>query len=399
MNRIVRIDIRNFKSLLDTKIVFSEKCPVTCLVGLNSSGKSSLIQAIDFISQLMRGDMDDWLQDRSWKKRDLISRLSFYQKTTVEIKVKCLLESRYLTWDLSYNADLAKCTKETIDISDDSGRSNGKKLFQLNDGRYQLNDDGKDTEKAIDFEYQGSLLSQIKGVKLSQPLAAFKNFIASIYSFDMLSPRHIRGRSKKSDIIGRSGEYLAGYLFNLSDNDKSKIAGDIQEIFPWVANFKIEGAQFGWKGLCIAEDVGQHQHPVTKVSGKYNFLRSAQHTSDGILRLIALLGALYSDHGMLLFDEIENGLNPHIIKRIVDRLLQADKQLVITTHSPEILQYFSDETALEALKITVRNEDASTRVENFIDVEEAKELLEVLSPGEVFLELELDKLVRKNEPA
>jgi len=251
----------------------------------------------------------------------------------------------------------------------------------------------------IDFEYQGSLLSQIKAARLDQPLMAFKNFIASIYSFDMLSPRHIRGRSKKSDVIGRSGEYLAGYLFNLSELGKLEIAGDIQKIFPWVVNFKIEGAQFGWKGLCIGEDIGRHQDPVTKVTGKYKFLRSAQHASDGILRLIALLGALYSAHGMLLFDEIENGLNPHIIKRVVERLLKADKQLVITTHSPEILQCFPDETALEAIKITVRNEDASTRVENFSDLEEARELLEVLSPGEVFLELELDKLARKKEPA
>jgi len=70
MNRIIKICIKNFKSLVNVEIDFSQKSPVTCIVGLNSSGKSSLIQAIDFICQLMRGGIDDWLNGRGWKKRD-----------------------------------------------------------------------------------------------------------------------------------------------------------------------------------------------------------------------------------------------------------------------------------------------------------------------------------------
>jgi len=39
----------------------------TCLIGLNGSGKSTILQAIDFISQLAQGRLDDWLEVREWQ--------------------------------------------------------------------------------------------------------------------------------------------------------------------------------------------------------------------------------------------------------------------------------------------------------------------------------------------
>ena len=60
---IEQISIRNFKSLGD--VTFSP-AKFTCLVGMNGAGKSSLIQALDFIAQLMRGRVSDWLDQRGW---------------------------------------------------------------------------------------------------------------------------------------------------------------------------------------------------------------------------------------------------------------------------------------------------------------------------------------------
>lgn len=48
---IKSIKIDNFKSLVDFKLDFAK---FTCLVGLNGSGKSTVLQAMDFLSQLMQ---------------------------------------------------------------------------------------------------------------------------------------------------------------------------------------------------------------------------------------------------------------------------------------------------------------------------------------------------------
>jgi len=58
--RIKSIEANNFKSLVDFRI---ELAGFNCLIGLNGSGKSTVLQFIDFVSQLVRGDMKGWLNE------------------------------------------------------------------------------------------------------------------------------------------------------------------------------------------------------------------------------------------------------------------------------------------------------------------------------------------------
>ncbi|MDD4837176.1 MAG: ATP-binding cassette domain-containing protein [Synergistales bacterium] len=46
---IKSISIKKFKSLVDMELELSD---FTCLIGLNGSGKSTVLQAIDFIGQI-----------------------------------------------------------------------------------------------------------------------------------------------------------------------------------------------------------------------------------------------------------------------------------------------------------------------------------------------------------
>src|SRR5487761_1610021 len=70
--RIRSIDVNNFKSLVQFEIKLAK---FTCLIGLNGVGKSTVLQFIDFLSQLVRGDLTRWLDERQWKPRDVSSKL------------------------------------------------------------------------------------------------------------------------------------------------------------------------------------------------------------------------------------------------------------------------------------------------------------------------------------
>jgi AAA15 family ATPase/GTPase len=70
---ITSIKIDNFKSLVDFELQLSK---FNCLVGLNGAGKSTVLQAIDFLSQLIKGDITGWLKERQWDKGDLNSKLT-----------------------------------------------------------------------------------------------------------------------------------------------------------------------------------------------------------------------------------------------------------------------------------------------------------------------------------
>ena len=65
--------VGNFKSLDAFQLEFSK---FTCLIGLNSSGKSTLLQFIDFISAQMRGDITGWLKSRDWDGIGLESKVA-----------------------------------------------------------------------------------------------------------------------------------------------------------------------------------------------------------------------------------------------------------------------------------------------------------------------------------
>ena len=58
MNKLVKISIKNFRSISSTSLDFSQDSPVTVLTGLNGSGKSTVLYMIDFVSSVFRGDVD-----------------------------------------------------------------------------------------------------------------------------------------------------------------------------------------------------------------------------------------------------------------------------------------------------------------------------------------------------
>jgi hypothetical protein len=102
----------------------------------------------------------------------------------------------------------------------------------------------------------------------------------------------------------------------------------------------------------LAEDDSRRQRQVEVVTrGEAPF--SARVASDGTLRAIALLAALYDPRGagLICFEEPENGIFPQrlaqfvrYLRELVGRSLSADgspatlTQLILSSHSPAILR-------------------------------------------------------------
>lgn len=105
------------------------------------------------------------------------------------------------------------------------------------------------------------------------------------------------------------------------------------------------------------------------------------------------------ERGFLLFDEIENGINPEIIEELMRQLVEAQQQVVVTTHSPMILNWLDDETARRSVVLLYRKEQGHTRSMRFFDLQEASEKLGLLGPGEVFLDTYLGEAVASLESA
>jgi len=134
----------------------------------------------------------------------------------------------------------------------------------------------------------------------------------------------------------------------------------------------------GWKRLSIIEQFGDHRMET-----------DASHINDGLLRILAVLAQTRSDRSLVLLDEIENGINPEIVERLVDTLVSSPQQIIVTTHSPMILNYLNDETARQAVQFVYKSPHGLTGVRRFFEIPRIGEKLRMMGPGEAFVDTDL----------
>ncbi len=387
--RISEIFVENFKCLVDFNLYLRK---FTCLIGLNGSGKSTVLQFIDFLAQQVCGKIDEWLENRGWVASDLRSKLT--PKKNIEFWV-VLEDETYSVprrWRATFNPQLLRCTSETIVM--------GGSRLAVSDGRFliQSHDPSSDQDEEaqwleIPFKYQGSILSQLREELLTPELVEFKRFVESIHSLDMLSPQLLRQRTRDSQgSLGLGGERLSAFLHELGREGQNRITRRLREVYQQLAELRTRSLRSGWKHLDVIESYGDKQMTT-----------AARHISDGLLRLCAMLAELHTSHQLVLFDEIENGINPELVQFVVTTLLEAEAQVLVTTHSPMILNYLPDDAARVGVIYLYRNRQGHAKSVRFFSIPSMGEKLRVMGPGEVFADTNLvelaDEIAAATEPA
>ncbi|MBD7972387.1 AAA family ATPase [Escherichia whittamii] len=377
------IAIRNFKSLVDVSINLQK---FNCFVGMNSAGKSSILQAIDFISQQMHGHLYLWLEDRGWESKDLYSRTSntkaFSQPLFIEVIYD--LDGKCLVWQGHFNRSLMRMTRESIHID-------GEMYLEVIDGKYRTHGRSYDS---IPFEYSGSILATLKDNVISSDVIHFRDALKNIRSLELLSPHLLRKRSRseiKPSGVGIGGEKLSGYIDTLTHDDKKILQQILIKFYPQIVGLRTSTLKGGWKRLIIQErfvDANGDEAICETEAGQLN---------DGLLRILAVIAQLESKDGsLLLLDEIENGINPQVIELLVDTLVNAKTQVIVTTHSPMILNYLEDDVARKGIQFVYKSPQGQTRVRPFFEMQRINEKLQVMGPGEAFIDTDLQRLAREN---
>ncbi len=388
---ITRIHIENFKSLVDFDLPprGNDLAGFTCLIGMNGAGKTTLLQAFDFVAHLASGKLEEWLARRDWDKMDLVSNLGGKKSMVILLTVRMTLSNGHVAeWRARYHAPSLRCTQESIIVEGDSA-AQAQVLLHLHDTKLKvLNPLGEEhtTYDKIPFEYQGSVLSTLNLSDFHSHLREVKAQLQGLHSLELLAPQLMRRRSRESDDIGPGGERLAGFLSNLTDPQQSDLLTQIQSFYPEIVHWRVKRKQYGWKGLLV----GERTMGGTEVG--------EAHINDGFLRVIAMLSQAYTNAGMLLLDEIENGMNPAMVGKLMDFLValgHKGQQVIVTTHSPVILNYLDDEVAKEGVMLLYKTADGCTRACRYFDEPETRDKLRALGPGEVFADTDLRKMVAR----
>lgn len=131
--------------------------------------------------------------------------------------------------------------------------------------------------------------------------------------------------------LGRHGDNLPGAAFHLSRNDPhawSQVEQAMRTIMP------------GLEGIHVAATEDRRLALQFRESGIGRPWNSSE-VSDGTIQSLALFIALFDRRNpLLVVEEPENSIHPWILRHFVDLCRESvDKQIVVTTHSPVLLNY------------------------------------------------------------
>lgn len=399
--------IDNFKALNDFHLPESGQGDLghfVCLVGLNGAGKSTVLQALDFVSQLVVGNMSTWLASRGWSKSDLTSKPSKKRNISFELIIRAPRHT--FEWRAVYNSQLGRCTREELKLVPDSNIDSSpfptEEVSYSHDGAVFKVSSGYRREILSDFE--GSIFNKLKISGIDAPdshkmaLYLFQICLEGVKSLELLNPNSMRRPSKKAVDVGLGGEDLAAFVYGFNKSEAAELNGELSRIYPHVKGVRAKSAQYGWKRLQVSENF----------SGNVEF--DSRHTNDGLLRVAAIIAQTVArdaftrkrlkeegnpdqkGYDVLLLDELENGVNPEVIRSLVSYLSEVRQQVIFTTHSPMILNYLDDDVASESVFLVFRREDGSSGVTRFYSIPTVKSRLEMMGPGEAFADVSLSEV-------
>jgi predicted ATPase len=402
--KIKSIKVDNFKSLVNFELPLAN---FSCLVGLNGSGKSTILQFLDFLSQQFRGDLSGWLKQRQWEASDLNSKLT--RRQNINFEVLLVQDSTdgieiELVWSGSFNRQTLRCTTEQVLYQKSNAPTTRKNwLLKVQEGSYyiwKLKDDTREITDSpitvtsfdqrhekilsgeIPFDYQGSVVSQIKESQLPKKLLELKRFFVDLHALDLLAPELLRQRTRDAgNSLGLGGEKLSAFLHEIGEAKRADIQAKLAKVYPRFRHLDILSLRSGWKSLTVQEQFGD---TIVKTE--------ARHVADGFLRMLAVFAQLSKEQSFLLLDEIENGVNPELIEFLIDELVGASPQVLITTHSPMVLNYLEDDIAIEGVIYIYKNQVGATQAIRLFDLPRMRKKLTVMGAGEVYEDTILTQL-------
>ena len=409
-----KLTIRNFKAIEDLTIEFT---PMTVLIGENSCGKSTVLQALDFLASMAFRDIPEYLREKDWDFSSLKSQFKGMNEKPIEFITEWNFladgKNELLKWEISVDI-----TKKAND--DQKGKYVIKeKIIRQNDGNIILiypeerNEQNKFALSLDQLNIQSSALKYVAGTSRNTgEVDKLSFFLSGSANFELLSPDRLRSGKKLSfsKCVGAGGAATAYFIHKLVKPEKTQLNKIVSELIG--SNVEIQTFDQGSRVELTL---------VVKKTDETIYIDSL-HISDGLFRIIAYAAItmdtihksdggnnvyaaepkkVYIDdvitlkNGIILLDEVEDGINPYMTEKILLLLRnyakEAKRQIILTTHSPVILNDFEPEEIVFMWK----DKKGSVHAKKFFDTDEMKDTLEFLNPGEVWLNYSKDELIEK----
>lgn len=422
---INKISLSNFKNFEHIDVSLRD---MNVIVGANASGKSNFIQALKFVQNIRDFGIDNaislvgginYLRNFQLKKTKNTSisidfkpdnfkvidnfgsdvLLLEFENITYTIDIAAVNGKKYdvVKEEIIYNTSIKYLKSGAKDLGESLSdfkfvlsSKKGKVTYTnpIKNGLISLNIQGVtkkiESDKITPFPVYNSFFDNLKvdneGKKtlIERFSFLFPTAITdfSVYDFDLKKAKESTPITGKIE-LEENGENLAIVIKNiLEDTEKTRqFSNLLTDILPFIKGLNVE--TFYDKSLLF------------KVKEIYNgnMHLPSSLLSDGTISVTAIVTALFfGDKKLMVFEEPEHGIHPALIAKLMQYFYDASrhKQIIITTHSPEILKH----TQLNDLLLVSRSSAGFAEIIKPIEQEMVNAFLEN--------ELGIDQLFTQN---
>ena len=387
--------LRNYKGFSDAQI--NPLRPFSLLIGPNGSGKSNVIEAIELLSFVARGEpvyeigdigkgssgleIRGGLQACGREGRDRF-QLGFSAGVTFEGQQR------------PFRYDVEICTRPYPQIIDERLKVGDRTLYKT------LPKQPDSTSRDLTVEYDNfarggrkphvqvssdrSMLSQYREFASSKNIS-YKNCLQLVrrtmfhlqasFVFNP-DPKLMRNYERVGDtILKRNGSNLSAVLYGLSTGDEDQRA-ILQRLLEKIRQLPDEPYQKLGFTLTELKDVifGFQESSGYKVD--------ARVLSDGTLRTLAILTAFetVSEGSRIVVEEFDNGLHPSRVGVLTEAIAEVAKdrhlQVLVTTHNPATMNFLSQEQLDGVVLCTWDDENGSASLVRLDELPRYDEFLE-----------------------
>ena len=348
---VTRVALRNYKSIAACDV---ELAPLTILVGPNGAGKSNFLDALQFTAQALRFSLDHALRERGGINE--VRRRSRGHPNHFGVRLDLRLPEAVGWYAFEVGARpkgrYVVRKEECMVRSTDRERSG---YFLVENGRITTTSFHHPPGAGSDRLY----LMQVAGYPAFRPVY---DALAGM-GFYNFHPEQIRELQSPDpgDLLKSDGSNIASVLANLKSGSPDaavRVGEYLSKVVPGTVGTepKIVGPKLT---IEFRQEVRGDRHP-------WRFL--ANNVSDGTLRVLGVLVALYQGAGMesvnamlVGIEEPEGALHPAAAGVLTDVLLESSErmQVVVTSHSADLLD--RDTIPLESI-LAVVSENGETRL-------------------------------------
>lgn len=377
--RIHYLQIRNYKSLAEVDVRLGA---LTALVGPNGSGKSNFIDALAFVQQCLKESIELAFKTRGGT--EAVRRVSPGYPRHIGIRLGLQLAEH-------------GCAEYAFQIAAQPG-SKASERFRVTRERCVVKQCGGvehrfETQEGVFKEPIPGIRSQVAPDRLALYAASAIEEFRPVYDFlgamrvYSVDPQRLRDLQEPdpADYLESDGSNAAFVLKRIADQRPEsydrvcRLLGQVAEGIKAAEGIEHEALGHRWS-LRFRQEVG--------LSKPVGF--EAQNMSDGTLRVLGLLLAIYQpgDISVVGIEEPEATVHPAVADLVIEVLMDGarERQVLFTTHSPDVLDFKTlDDRQIRAVVM----KDGKTVIAH-VDPNARKAIRERLyTPGELLRNAEL----------